>query len=308
MSKLILSEARKLNLKVEILDDRKNFYIISKGDKRIIIKETFCVQKDLFSDGIAIARNKNITYKLLEKNIIPIPLTYYFKNARDIIKKTSFFKYPLIIKENTGEKSKNLLVNIRNRAELSQKINKIKNSENDYIVQRMAKGKEYRVLVFNGQVIACLNLIPPYVVGDGSSNIKKLIRIKNKEIDKKIKINQKIKETLIKEGIDLNFIPRKNRIIYLQNNSCLSEGGVSIDCTEKIHPSIAKLAIKSVEAVFLDLGGVDLICRDISISAKEQELSVLEVNGRPDISIHHRPTKGAKRNVAQIIFKKYFNM
>lgn len=306
MSILILNEAKKLNLDIQVLDDRKNFYVISNGSKELIIKETFCIQNNLFIDGITLARNKNITYQLFKKNNIPFPPTFYLRAIGEISKIENKIKFPIIIKENSGQKSENLFVNIRNKQELVTVIEKLKHFKNDLIVQKMVKGREYRILVYKKKVIACLNLIPPHVIGDGMTTIKGLIKKKNKRLDKKIIINNKVKKTLQKNKFSLNMIPKRNQAIYLQENSCLAEGGTSVDCTESIHPTVSNMAIKAVDSVFLDLGGVDMICSDITLDSKKQVINILEVNGRPDISIHHKPLIGKSRNIAGQIFKDYF--
>lgn len=305
---LLIAEAKKLGLKVEIISKRKEIFSVSNEKKTIIIKETLCSAEVPYSESAKLSKDKNITYKLWEKKNIPIPGTFCFHSLAKLNAEIKKIKFPVIVKENIGSRSRNIFPLVTSQEELKKIAKKFVNVNQGIIVQEMIVAKEYRVLVFNRKVIGCLNMVPPFIEGDGKSTIDKLINERNKEFKNKILKNEKVKVALQKKGLTFQHIPIKGVQIYLQNNSCLAEGGLTIDCTKQIHPEMKKLAIEAAKSINLKLAGIDLICEDISKDPQKQRVAFLEVNSRPSLDIHHYPMQGEPQNVTAKILKSIFSI
>jgi cyanophycin synthetase len=302
---IILDEARELNLNIEIPPLGKQIAIISDGKTEIIINELFHIENNQYSEGYKLSKNKSLTYYLWEKNNIPFPRSTYFQNAEEASKSLDKIKFPLVAKENRGSRSINVFSNIKTREEL---FDILPNFKKGIVVQEMIFGKEYRILVYGDRILGCLKMTPPLVIGNGTNSIRNLVEQKNSTLRKKIVLSEKVISTIKKEGYSLDSILPKNITVFLQNNSCLAEGGTSTDCTEFVHSSIKELALKATRLVNLKLAGIDLICEDISLPASEQNISFLEINGHPSIDIHYFPSSGEKRVVAKDILCDIFKI
>lgn len=306
-SKIILEEARYLNLNVRILSERKHLFVLSRNGKEVVVRELFSMSANTNVDSYHLSKDKDITYLLWERDSVPFPPYLYFKNRDDFLnqQKKLPFDFPVIVKESRGSRSKNILVGISS-------INDLKDAARSYsegfVIQQMVSGNEYRLLIYKGKLLGALRMIPPHVVGNGEDSIENLILEKNSHLDKKIIVNEVVERTLQQANLCLQSIPAKKEMIFLQKNSCLSEGGSTEDCTGKVHKEIIELAWKATRSVNLNLGGVDVICSDISLSPKEQKIYFLEVNTYPDLYIHYHPSAGDARPVVRDILSDIFDV
>lgn len=306
-SKLIIREAIALGLNVEIIDEKKHLFNIFGRGKSMLVYELFSIALDPYTEVYRLSKDKDITYTLWERNRIPFPPYFRFRNHAEFSDKRRDLKldFPVITKELRGLKSINVFTNIESRKELDKIA---KNYPKGFIVQKMAFGNEYRLLVYKGKLLGALRMVPPHIVGNGSDTVAFLIKQKNNLSEKKIILNETALKTLQKQGFDTQSIPDKDQMILLQHHSRLAEGGTTEDCTDKVHKEIAGLAWRAATAVNLNLGGIDLICSDISLPPDKQNVYFLEVNTYPDLNIHYHPNSGPIRPVAKNILCDIFDI
>lgn len=105
---------------------------------------------------------------------------------------------------------------------------------------------------------------------------------------------------------DFNYIPKKDEIIYLRENSNISTGGDSIDFTDDIDNSYKEIALKAAKSVNAKITGVDMVISNITERAKENNYGIIEINFNPAIHIHSYPYKGTNRNVARKVLNLLF--
>ncbi|MBM6838832.1 bifunctional glutamate--cysteine ligase GshA/glutathione synthetase GshB, partial [Clostridium saudiense] len=172
------------------------------------------------------------------------------------------------------------------------------------------KGKEYRFLVVGDQVLGILHRVPANVVGDGISTISELVNLKNEDPLRgkgyktpleNIILDKNAELFLKQRGIDFNYIPRVDEIVYLRENSNISTGGDSIDYTDDIPQRFKDIAVKATKAVEAKICGVDMMIEDYK--DKDSSYAIIELNFNPAIHIHSYPYKGKERNIAVEILK-----
>jgi cyanophycin synthetase len=304
--KYILEEARALGLSIDLIYPEKEVAEISDGTKSIIVKELFSIADDPSSESAVLAKNKEITYRFWERAHIPFPRSRYFKNTVSFPKNEADLnlKFPVVFKRSNGKRSKGIHTNIVSFQDLATIV---AGSDDSFIIQEMVFGKEYRLLIYGDRLLGALELVPPQITGNGRDSITTLIEKKNARLGNKVIINKKVIDTLIRSGFSLEDIPKQGQCVPLQENSCLAEGGSSIDCTDAVHENMRKLAIRSARVVNMRLAGVDIICEDISIDPDKQKVSFLETNNFPSLSIHYSPSIGKPRRVAKEILKGIFD-
>lgn len=287
----------------KIVPERGCFYIKIKGEK-IFVSRKFQISVNFLS-GKGATAFKDVTYHLLNENGIPTPKTvcFYKKtfNEKDLKKKLNLLKYPIVIKDADGSNSKGVFVNIKTINEAENIIVRELNNYSRLIAQEMVFGKEYRVLILSNKAIGVLEMIPPRIFGDGKSTVKELIDKKQAKTHKKTKFNENLDKILFDQGVNLNSVLEKEKEIFIKINSCLAEGGEMRDATELINDKIELFCANAAEAVGKCLAGIDIICEDISKSPDEQNFTILEINGKPDLYIHYKPTYGKTRNVIKDI-------
>ncbi|MBM6860133.1 ATP-grasp domain-containing protein, partial [Clostridium saudiense] len=260
-----------------------------------------------------IMENKVVTKKVLEDNNIKVPKGEEYSSLEEAIGKSSkFVGKPIVIKP----KSTNFGIGVSIFTEGASKDDMLKAFEiafeNDktVLIEEFIKGKEYRFLVVGDQVLGILHRVPANVVGDGISTISELVNLKNEDPLRgkgyktpleNIILDKNAELFLKQRGIDFNYIPRVDEIVYLRENSNISTGGDSIDYTDDIPQRFKDIAVKATKAVEAKICGVDMMIEDYK--DKDSSYAIIELNFNPAIHIHSYPYKGKERNIAVEILK-----
>jgi len=282
------------------------------GSSSKIIEATVC--SDTSAVSVDISCDKLLTKQILDIQCIPIAKGGKIQNTLDLLLKAENIGYPVVLKPRFGNQGKGVVVNISNEKELLKSYNSLCKEYIDIIIEECIKGNDYRVCMVNNKVIAVSERIPPSILGDGINNITKLINEINKEEIRgfghekpltKIKIDSEIVDCIQKQGYDIDSIIPEGIKIALRRNANLSTGGISLDCTNNICEENINICRRTAEAIGLNICGIDICCKDISLPLKDQG-AIIEVNAAPGIRMHHHPYGGESRNVAGAILDMMF--
>ena len=133
------------------------------------------------------------------------------------------------------------------------------------MVERMVSGKDYRVLVVKGDVIAVAERVPAQVMGDGRHSVRELVQMTNADprrgvghenVLTRITLDEQSVDLVARQGLSLDHVPAAGRPVRLKQTANMSTGGTSIDCTDEIHPDNAEIAVEAALAVGLDVAGL----------------------------------------------------
>lgn len=287
----------------DFVPERGCYYVFLKG-KRIFLERNISITRQSFI-SFQLTRCKEITYKLLTANSLPSPTTecFYNKNFEKVgaVKKLEKLNYPVILKNAVGSNSSGLFPFVNNANDAVKILKRELPHYRSMIVQEMVFGKEYRVLVLGEKVIGALELIHPYIVGDGLSTIRSLIHEKQRTTEKRTKFDARLLQTLRSQKVSLSSVIPKNKTIFFKRNSGWDEGGEARDVTDLVHKDVRDICVSASKTVGKYLVGIDVICKDITKKQSKKSFNILEINGRPDIYIHYNPTYGKSRNVLKDI-------
>ena len=111
---------------------------------------------------------------------------------------------------------------------------------------------------------------------------------------------------LEKVGYTAQSVPKADEDVYLRLTANLSTGGTAIDMTDVVHPDNAEMAVRAIQAIGLDVGGVDFLTPDITQSYKEIGGAICEVNAAPGFRMHMAPSEGRPRDVAAKVVEMLF--
>ena len=82
---------------------------------------------------------------------------------------------------------------------------------------------------------------------------------------------------------------------------------MAIDCTEKICEENIECCINAAKTLDLDICGIDICTKDISVPFNRSDGIIMEINAAPGIRMHHYPWKGKKRNVGKAILEMLYD-
>jgi len=258
--------------------------------------------------GTELAGDKESTITMLREANLPVPkgeVIYRFRELESAIEEIGF---PIVIKPLDGNHGRGITLNINSwrDAESAYDLARSESKAGGVLVERYYKGRDFRVLVVNGKVVAVAERVPAHVVGDGESTIAELIAQVNRDprrgeghnnILTKITIDSHSKQVLEKQGLTLRTIPKKGEICDLKATANLSTGGTAIDRTEEIHPQNIWIAQRAARIIGLDIAGIDITSPDISRPLPEVDGVIVEVNAAPGLRMHLQPSEGTPRNV-----------
>lgn len=266
--------------------------------------------------GVELASDKEGTKQMLRSAGVPVPrgtVVSYLDELEDAIADVG--GYPIVIKPLNGNHGRGITINITNWEQAEAGYDAAKEVSKSVIVERYYRGRDHRVLVVNGKVVAVAERIPAHVVGDGRSTIQALIDETNRDprrgtghdnVLTKIEVDRTSWELLEQKGYDLETVLPSGEICYLRATANLSTGGIAIDRTDDIHPENLWLAQRVVKIIGLDIAGIDVVTEDISKPLREVDGVVVEVNAAPGFRMHVSPSEGIPRNVAEPVIDMLF--
>jgi cyanophycin synthetase len=272
------------------------------------------INSDTSGVAVDIACDKLLTKELLFNQRLPVARGGKVQNSLDLLLKAESIGYPVVLKPRYGNQGKGVFVNIKNEKELLNAYNLLIKNYSDLMIERYIKGRDFRVCIVDGEVIAVAERIPPYIIGDGKSTVRRLVQLLNKDERRgkghekpltKVKIDEALMEHIRKYGYDINSIIPKNEKLTLRENANLSTGGTAVDYTGTICEENIDICKRAAKAIGLNICGIDLCCMDISIPV-EKDGAIIEINAAPGIRMHHYPFEGASRNVAGAIVDMMF--
>lgn len=311
-TQILLKEAIKRGIKVEIIDESDNCISLEKNNRVEYVKQATKTSKDNYI-SVLMMENKVVTKKILEKAGIRIPLGMEFHHVETAMNNVDkFIHKPIVIKP----KSTNfgLGISIFNEGSKKEDIKKALDIAFKYdrtvLVEEFIEGKEYRFLVIGDTVAGILHRVPANVVGDGVRTITELVEEKNlnplrgkgyKTPLEKINLDDNVDLFLKQSNKNVSYIPKDGEIVYLRENSNISTGGDSVDFTDDIPEKYKQIALNAAKVVGAKICGVDMIIKDYD--DENSSYGIIELNFNPAIHIHSYPYIGKEREIAKDILK-----
>ncbi|AAK79507.1 glutamate--cysteine ligase [Clostridium acetobutylicum] len=311
-TQILINEALDRKIQVDILDMEDNFIRLKKGDKVEYVKQATKTSLDNYIAPL-IMENKEVTKIVLKENGINVPEGVTLKEASEAKEKFSlFYGKDTVVKPKSTNFGKGVIIlkQLRSIEDFENAVNQAFEYDNSVMVEEFIAGKEYRFLVIGDETIAVLHRVPANVIGDGVHSIKELVDEKNKDPRRgqgyvkpleKIVLGTIEKEYLSFSNRDFDYVPDKNEIVYLRENSNVSTGGDSIDFTDEILEGYKKIAVRAANAVGAKICGADIIINDINEEPNAKNHSIIELNFNPAIHMHDFPYRGENRHVERKI-------
>lgn len=273
-----------------------------------ITQATSCISVD-------ICRDKVLSKRMLEESGIPVPLGGVANNGHEALEVACGIGYPVALKPFDGNQGRGVSLNLKCDGEVRAAYKLASRYNTKVLVETYIKGNHYRALVVGNRVVACSQRIPAHVTGDGVHSIKELIDLVNEDPQRgnghekpltKIHVDPVVLMVLARQNLGLNDVPSLGEIVYLRDNANLSTGGVALDATDELDSDNAVVIIRAVQAIGLDVAGVDLVTQDIARPMLQTGGALIEVNAAPGLRMHLYPWEGKSRDVATAIVDHLF--
>ena len=265
--------------------------------------------------AVELASDKEETNSILRDLGLPVPKQRIVRSATEAVRAAGRIGYPVVVKPLAGNHGRGVSINLRTPDEVRVAYDKAREHGRTIVVESHIEGFDHRLLVINGELVAGAKRVPGHVVGDGKHTIEALVETVNEDprrgvghekVLTRLEFDHQAERMLAKCGYDRNTVPEKGEVVYLRLTANLSTGGTAIDVTDIIHPDNREMAIRAINAIGLDIGGVDFLTRDISESYRDAGGGICEVNAGPGFRMHVAPSEGTPRDVAGPVIDMLF--
>lgn len=211
--------------------------------------------------------------------------------------------FPLFLKPNEGTAGKGVM-KVTSVERLFEGIRDLFESADKALLQVAASGRDYRLVVLDGQVLAAYERSPFTVTGDGISSVAALVSGALEGFRKGDRPaglsadDPRIVAELAGQGLEPASVPASGQRVVLMPNANLSTGGYSADRSEAVHPDFAAIAARAAASCGLVFAGVDIMTEDISQPAGDYR--VLEVNSAPGLRNFAALSAGTRKRAVAI--------
>jgi cyanophycin synthetase len=299
----IVEEARRRGIPVRRLNNHSLVQLgLGKNLRRIQATMTD------FTSAIAIeiAQDKDDTKRVLGNIGLPVPKGDVAATLDGAIEIAGEIGFPVILKPLDASHGRGISGRLATADDITRTWPNARELGRRVVVETFAEGNDHRVLVVNGKVVACAERVAARVFGDGTSTIRQLIEVANRDprrgvghrnILTRLPMDRLTEAFLAERGRSFDTVPAEGEQVFLRATANLSTGGTSIDRTEDMHPDNVTACEMAADAVGLDIAGIDVITPDISVPFRENRAVIIEVNAAPGIRMHTHPTEGTPRNV-----------
>ena len=267
--------------------------------------------------AVDIASDKELTNRLLAAAGLPVPASEVVRRADDAVRIARRIGYPVVVKPLDGNHGRGVAINLKDEAAVLAAFDEAYDqSRRGYVlVESYIAGKDYRVLVIGGQMIAIAERVPAHVIGDGAKTVAALVEATNadprrgvghEKVLTRIEVNDAAVELVRAQGYEMTDVPPRGEMVKLALTGNMSTGGISIDRTFEAHPDNIDIAEEAARVVGLDIAGIDFLCPDITQPVRETGGAICEVNAAPGFRMHTHPTIGDPQYVAKPVVDLMF--
>ncbi|WP_455174797.1 cyanophycin synthetase [Azospirillum largimobile] len=261
------------------------------------------------------AGDKDMTKALLTEAGVPVPRGKVVRSADEAVAAAERLGHPVVTKPLDGNHGRGVSLDLTSADAVRRGFELAARHSRRVIVEQCYTGRDYRILVVNGAVVAVAERVPAHVVGDGAATITTLIDRVNQDprrgeghetVMTRITVDDHVRDLLSRSGLTLDSVPAAGQRVVLRDTANLSTGGTAIDRTDEIHPDNAAMARRAALAVGLDVAGIDVVAPDLARPLRQTGGGVVEVNASPGFRMHLEPSEGLPRNVARPVLDMLF--
>jgi cyanophycin synthetase len=267
--------------------------------------------------AVEISCDKEDTHNLLRDLGLPVPQQRLVYGEREAVRAAVRIGFPVVVKPLDANHGRGVSINLveEDQVMTAYGVARENSRGRSVLVESFIEGMDHRMLVVNDELVAVAKRIPGHVVGDAKHSIAELVDIVNEDprrgighekVLTRLELDHQAERLMEKGGVTADSVLPQGEVFYLRSTANLSTGGTANDMTDVVHPDNREMAVRAVQAVGLDIGGVDFLTSDITMSYKEVGGAIVEVNAAPGFRMHVAPSKGEPRDVSGKVMDMLF--
>jgi GNAT-family acetyltransferase (TIGR03103 family) len=292
-AEIIINEARRRGIAVEVLDVEQAYFTLTYGGRTIMCRESLSE----LTSGVAfsICDDKAVSRRFFARAGLSVPAQREAGAQKD---NHAFLKQHerVVVKPAHGEQGRGVTVDVSTQKDLDAAVKAAQRRDDRVLLEAYAEGEDLRLIVIDGSVVAAAVRRPPTITGTGRHTVKKLIEKLSRRRssatggESKIPIDEETERVVRVEGYEIDDVLPPGTTIQVRRTANLHTGGTIHDVTGDLHPELRDAAERAARAINIPVVGLDFI-----VPAVDQEAYVIiEANERPGLA-NHEPQPTAER-------------
>ena len=295
-AKIIVKEARRRGIHVEIFDAEGGFFRLSYGGRTIRCRESL---SELTSAvAMSLCDDKAVTRRVVRAAGVRVPEQISAEAPADEVATFLGCHGSVVVKPARGEQGRGIAVGLTTMDEIATAIDAARLVSGEVLIEECVSGRDLRLIVINYKVVACAVRRPAMVVGDGERTIRELIARQSRRRaaatggESTIPVDAETERTILAAGRTFDTVLPDGEELEVRRTANLHTGGTIHDVTDIVHPELIKAAITAARAIEIPVVGIDLM-----VAAPERpDYAFIEANERPGLA-NHEPQPTAERYV-----------
>lgn len=244
----LVQEAERRNIPVLRLDEQ-SLVQLGYGKRQHRLRAS--ITGRTASLAVDAASDKDLTKTLLADAGVPVPKGRVVRNAEAAVEEAERLGYPVVTKPLDGNHGRGVSIGLKDAEQVRWGFEQAAKHGRRIVVEQHFEGRDYRILVVNGEIVAAAERMPAHVVGDGEKTIAALIAETNRDprrgighedVLTRIAVDDHVQEVLARANRTLESVPAAGEVVTLRATANLSTGGTAIDRTDDMHPDNAMFA------------------------------------------------------------------
>ena len=294
-ARLLVDEARRRGIQVEIIDSAGGFFRLTYGGRSVRCRESL---SELTSAvAMSICDDKSTTRRLVAEAGVAVPEQIV---AGDEAELAAFIEKhgSIVVKPARGEQGRGIAVGIETLDDAREAIRVARDQCERVLIESCFEGDDLRLIVIDFKLVAAALRRPPVITGDGKTAIAKLIenlsrrRAAATQGESNIPMDGETERAVRVAGHAMDDVLPKGETITVRRTANLHTGGTIHDVTGIVHPRLVEAAVAAARAIEIPVTGIDLMIKDPT----KPDYVFIEANERPGLA-NHEPQPTAERFV-----------
>ncbi len=292
-ARIIVDEARKRGIEVQVDDAEAGLFTLTHGGRRIRCRESL---SDLTSAvSMTLCQDKQLTHRCLARAALNLPAQQLAGSRED---NAAFLAQHrrVVVKPVNGEQGQGVAVDLTGEDELEAAIERARQFDTRVLLESYHAGLDLRIVVIGYAVVAAAIRRPAEVIGDGRTRIRALIEKQSRRRaaatggESRIPLDDETCRCLRAAGYDLDSVLPDGQRLPVRRTANLHTGGTLEDVTANLHPTLQEAAVRAARALDIPVVGLDLLVS----AADAPDYVFIEANERVGLA-NHEPQPTAER-------------
>ncbi|MBI1208501.1 MAG: N-acetylglutaminylglutamine synthetase [Azospirillum sp.] len=292
---IIINEARRRGIGVEVLDAEAGYFALQHGGRAVVCRESLSE----LTTAVAMSRcdDKAVTRRVLYKAGLKVPAQRFAGSPED---NADFLAEhaALVVKPGRGEQGRGVCVDLRTAQEVETAIAEAKRFDETVLLEQFCSGRDLRIIVIDFKVVACAVRQPAEIIGTGRHSVRELIEAQSRRRaaatggESRIPMDGETARCLAAAGKSFDDVLAEGEVLAVRKTANLHTGGTIHDVTDRVHRAIIDAAIEGAKALDIPVVGFDFLVPQLD----QPDYVIIEANERPGLA-NHEPQPTAARFV-----------